>query len=97
MVEWKKARGKYKRKRYPDGSLGYLHRFVYEENNGKVPKGCIVHHKNGNKRDNRPENLEAVKPGPHTHTHENYFLNKKTKASLKAGTLKKPGKRTGYV
>lgn len=98
MVEWKKARGKYKRKRYPDGSLGYLHRWVWEQkNNRKVPNGYIVHHKNGNKRDNRPQNLEIVKPGPHTHAHENYFLNKKTKASIKRGVLRRLGRRTGYI
>jgi len=95
MVEWKKARGKYVRKRYPDGSLGYLHRWVYEQENGKIPNGQLIHHINGNKHDNRAENLEPVKPGPHTHTHENYFLNKKTKASIKRGLLKHPGKRTG--
>ena len=59
------------------------------------PKGFIVHHKNGDYSDNRKENLEPVKPGPHTHTHENYFLNKKTKASIKRGLIRTPGRRLG--
>ena len=33
--------------------------------------------------------------GPHTHTHENYFLNKKTKASIKRGLIRTPGRRLG--
>ena len=39
----------------------YEHRLVWEEhhNASLLPK-TIVHHKNGNKQDNRPENLEAI-------------------------------------
>ena len=96
MVTWKKARGKYVRKRLPDGSLGYKHRVVWEETNGRpVPSGYIVHHIDGNKHNNRPENLDIAKPSAHTHTHENYFLNRKTKASVKRGLLHGPGRRVG--
>lgn len=42
---------------------GYVfeHILIWEKANGKpVPRGWQVHHKNGNKKDNRPENLEAM-------------------------------------
>lgn len=36
---------------------------------GKLPKGMVVHHKNGNKSDNRKANLEIVTPSEHYKRH----------------------------
>jgi hypothetical protein len=36
------------------------HRKVWERKFGNIPKGNIIHHKNGNKKDNRIENLECL-------------------------------------
>jgi hypothetical protein len=91
--KWLKARGKYVRKRLPDGRLGYEHRVVYEEHNGKIPKGYCIDHKNGNKSDNRPENLQAVPSNVNTWLNWNYYDNKKTRAARRNGTLIAPGKR----
>ena len=45
------------------------HHLVWEENHGQaLPKGWIVHHLNGIKDDNRPENLLALPRGEH-HKH----------------------------
>ena len=51
---------------------GYVpaHRFVYEQSRGvRLPKGVIVHHLNGNKSDNRPENLVALTRMEHKKAH----------------------------
>lgn len=45
------------------------HRFVYESVIGAIPDGCVIHHKDRNKRNNTPENLEAIPVGDHTKTH----------------------------
>ena len=48
---------------------GYVmeHIAVWESSNGReLPVGYSIHHKNGNKLDNRPENLEAMTIGEHT-------------------------------
>lgn len=48
---------------------GYVfeHILVWEKTHGKpVPKGWIVHHLNGIKSDNRPENLVAMPKGAHS-------------------------------
>jgi hypothetical protein len=49
-------------KPYQDGRAynEYVHRFIYEYYNGKIPKGLEVNHMNENKSDNRLENLELV-------------------------------------
>jgi HNH endonuclease len=47
------------------------HRVIWEIYFGKIPKGYVVHHKNGIKHDNRIENLECMPHGAHsTHHHE---------------------------
>ena len=55
--------------------VGYVseHIFVWEKiNNRKLPKGWIIHHLNGIRNDNRPENLMALKKSEHTRLNENY-------------------------
>jgi len=36
------------------------HRLVYHHFFGPIPDGMVINHKNGKKKDNRPENLEVV-------------------------------------
>ncbi len=43
------------------------HRLVWEKaHNQLLPDGYIIHHLNGTKNDNRPENLVALKPKDHS-------------------------------
>ena len=46
-----------------------VHRKVWMEQNGEIPKGFLVHHKNGNKKDNRIKNLKLVSHSEHTKLH----------------------------
>lgn len=39
------------------------HRLVYYHFNGEIPDGLVINHKNGDKQDNHPCNLEAVTQG----------------------------------
>lgn len=53
--------------RLPDGSREYLHRHVWRLHNGKeIPEGYIVHHKDENKYNNHPSNLELRREDEHT-------------------------------
>ena len=47
---------------------GMLHRVIWECLIGEIPKGFSIHHINGNRKDNRIENLEMV----HKSTHATY-------------------------
>jgi len=59
----------YPGKRYR-GKYAYEHHVVWWTNTGRtVPPGCEVHHKNGQKRDNRFENLELLTSDEHKAHH----------------------------
>lgn len=54
---------------WTDEGLRYEHRVVMEQELGrKLARHEVVHHRNGNKTDNRPRNLLLVTP--HTHNEE---------------------------
>lgn len=54
-----------------DGKRGPLtHRRVCRESHGDWPGGWHVHHVNGKKNDNRPENLIALPSALHVFVHE---------------------------
>ena len=37
-----------------------IHRQIWEQHKGEIPKGYLIHHLNGSKLDNRLENLAAI-------------------------------------
>ncbi len=48
---------------------GRDHIAVWIRYKGKIPKGKLIHHKNGNKKDNRIENLECLTRKQHGKLH----------------------------
>ena len=56
--------------RYPRGRRQvFEHRLVWERANGPIPFGWEVHHKNGDRLDNRLENLELATRIKHKRIH----------------------------
>ena len=49
----------YKRRKI-DGRMYYVHRLVWEEANGPIPKGMTIDHINGDRFDNDLSNLRVV-------------------------------------
>jgi len=64
---YKKNRGYYYRN--VETKLTRQHREVYEDFYGEIPAGFVVHHKDGNKANNDPENLVLMKRGSHSALH----------------------------
>ena len=58
----------------PDGSKKMEHRLIWEKAHGKkLPEHWAVHHLNGIKTDNRPDNLWALNKGDHGKAHAQYI------------------------
>jgi hypothetical protein len=45
------------------------HRFIWEQAHGPIPKGWVIHHLNGDKLDNRLENLASLSNSAHRSMH----------------------------
>lgn len=61
---------------YIDGRRQAEHRVVMERMLGRpLERSEQIHHKNGNRSDNRPENLELLSAGDHRRAHAKYFRN----------------------
>lgn len=50
-----------------------LHRVIWKELHGDIPSGFIIHHKDGNKKNNVIENLELIEWGAHTIKHRTKY------------------------
>jgi predicted nucleic acid-binding Zn ribbon protein len=55
-----------------------LHRYVWEKEVGTIPKGCHIHHINGDKSDNRIMNLSLMTAAGHEHLHGQEQARKET-------------------
>ncbi len=53
------------------GKITQTHRRVAEKKYGELPPGIHVHHRNGDKLDNRWSNLTVVSPSVHGRLHSN--------------------------
>jgi hypothetical protein len=58
--------------RKPNGRARSItkHRAIWMRVHGEIPKGYIIHHINGNKQDNRIENLECISHREHQLKHK---------------------------
>ena len=71
--------GYYLSSRKINGKRPRLHRYVWEMNNGNIPKGCHVHHKDQDKSNNDISNLELLTRKQHLSMHANELMTEEAK------------------
>ena len=54
-----------------NGKRKYEHHYIWEKTNGPIPKGYSIHHIDGNKLNNKIENLEML---THSEHHKKHYL-----------------------
>ncbi|MCK9596726.1 HNH endonuclease [Candidatus Pacearchaeota archaeon] len=54
-----------------------MHRLVWGEAYGEIPKGCVIHHKDGNSKNNDLTNLQMMTVGEHFSYHNKKETRKK--------------------
>ena len=54
---------------YMNDKIGYLHRYIWEEYNGKIPEGYHIHHQDEDKSNNDISNLQCVTRSEHMKIH----------------------------
>lgn len=65
----------------------YLHRYLWEKANGKIPEGYEIHHKDGDKRNNDLDNLEMLTVTDHRERH-NSEMSEERRQQLRDNVLK---------
>lgn len=71
------------------GRTIHIHRLIWlkAHNFEKIPRGFVIHHINGNKKDNRIENLELLSEGEHRRKHLPVWNKLPTLTELKGRAL----------
>lgn len=76
--------GRYKAKQ-KNGRRILEHRLVWEEHNGEIPEGMMIHHIDENKKNNNIDNLQCITYKEHNniHSHEPWNKGLTTKTNKK--------------
>lgn len=69
MSEYQYTTHPTKRKPNGKGQSCTVHSLIWENHYGEIPPGCVIHHVNGNKKDNRIENLQCLTRSEHRKVH----------------------------
>jgi hypothetical protein len=72
---------KYIQMKNKEGKHTFEHIQIWKDNKGEIPKGYIIHHKDGNPKNNNIDNLECLSPKEHGKRHnKTSFLPNKTRS-----------------
>lgn len=78
---------------YFKARIKYAHRYVWEKNFGEIPKDFHVHHKDGDKSNNKISNLELIDKREHATLHKKAWF----AANRKRGLEIIAKNRSGYM
>ncbi|WP_080458778.1 HNH endonuclease signature motif containing protein [Roseovarius sp. A-2] len=95
IARWVGSDG-YPQLKLSDGRIAGEHRHVWECAHGPIPDGYQIHHRDGDRTNNKLWNLEALRPGDHRREHCGHWTDTQGRWWKRCTTCRRPAPEENF-